>query len=108
MISIARLKDDLVGHRVAFDEHGESVDVEIPEIAGEAILLVSPVTDAVKKVAEGTVRSLDRDEMWAVQAIVLNEGVLRQLDDREMSAEDLLSAVRVLGVTWQVSPTSDP
>lgn len=106
MISIAHLVGSIVGDRVAFDKQGEPLDIEIPASTGPAALLVSPVTDAVKRVEGDEVESLDRDQMWAVGAIVLTGAVLRRLDDREMTAEDLLDAVREMGYSWQISPIS--
>jgi len=54
------------------------------------------------------VESLDRDEMWLVEAIVLNKVVLRRLGVLDATAEDLLLAVREAGYSWQVSPISSP
>jgi hypothetical protein len=106
VISIARLKSNLVNGWVAFDEHGEPVDFEIPTTVGPAVFLVAPVTDAVKRVEADVVESLDRDQMWAVAAIVLSHEVLWRLEEREMTTEDLLAAVGDLGYDWAVSPTS--
>lgn len=108
MISRSRLIENLVGDYVAFDEKGDPVDVDIPRTIGPAAFLVGPVTDAVKRVDGHVVESLDRDRLWAVEAIVLNRVVLRRLDDRKMSVEELLETVRDLGYRWQVSPISAP
>lgn len=108
VISISRLRDALVGDRLVFDQHGDPVEHEIPETTGPAVLLVAPVTDAVKRVEARQVESLDRDGMWAVEAIVLDRSVLNRLGDDEITAEDLLSAVRDLGFSWEVSPISTP
>lgn len=108
MISTSRLRETLVGDWVAFDREGRTIDLEIPKDIGPAALLVGPVTDAVKRIDGEAVRSLDREGMWAVEAIVLNRVVLRRLEDRELSAEDLLAAVRELGYSWQISPISSP
>lgn len=108
VISISWLRENLKGDWVAFDHHGAPVDVEIPATIGPAALLVTPVTDAVKRVRGGEVESLDRDQMWAVEAIVLNRVVLRRFEDGEMTTDELLAAVRDLGFSWQVSPISSP
>jgi hypothetical protein len=108
VISISRLADNLVGDWVAFDKHGNTLDIAIPGDIGPAALLVSPVTDAVKRVEGDTVESLDRDHLWLVEAIVLNRVVLRRFDDRVLTAEDLLEAVRGMGLSWQISPFSSP
>lgn len=107
MISPSSLARSAIGDRAVFDKHGNLLDIDIPTQIGPAALLVSPVTDAVKRVDDGRVESLDRDQMWLVEAIVLHRDVLDRLEDREMTAEDLLSAVRDVGHTWQISPISD-
>ncbi len=76
--------------------------------SGRPFFIVAPVTDAVKRVEAGVVRSLDRDDMWSVEAIVLSHEVLSRLEDREMTVEDLMAAVGDLGYDWEVSPTSSP
>lgn len=107
MISIERLRANLAGGWAAFDRRGEPVDVDIPGGVGPALFLVTPVTDAVKRVDGDHVTSLDRDGMWAVEAIVLNDEILSRLELREMTADELVDAVRELGYEWAVSPISD-
>lgn len=108
MISTALLADSLRGEWVAFDNQGNLLDVEIPGDIGPAALLVAPVVDAVKRKNGGSVESLDRDQMWLVEAIVLNRVVLRRIGKLEATAEDLLVAVREAGYSWQISPISSP
>jgi hypothetical protein len=108
VISTSRLKASLVGDRVVFDERGEPIEVEVPTTIGPAALLVSSVTDAVKRVVEGRIESLDRDGVWAVEAIVLNQVVLRRLEDDEMTPTELLARVRELGYAWEINPVSGP
>ena len=96
----------MVGDRAVFDKDGNLLDIEIPSELGPAALLVAPVTDAVKRVDDDRVESLDRDQMWLVEAIVLHRDILDRLEDREMIAGDLLTAVRDAGHSWQVSPIS--
>jgi hypothetical protein len=107
-ISTSLLRDSLVGDWIGFDRQGDPLDMEIPHDIGPAALLVSPVTDAVKRVEDDVVESLDRDQMWFVEAIVLNSVVLKRLEDRDWSAEELLIAVREMGYTWQISPIASP
>lgn len=108
VISVARLRANLAEGWVVFDERGEPVDVGIPTTIGPAVFLVTPVTDAVKQLEANAVRSIDRDEMWAVEAIVLSEEVVSHMDDADLSAEELLTLVRDLGYEWAVSPISPP
>lgn len=93
---------------MAFDGSGETFEVDIPASIGPAALLVSPVTDALKRVEGGVVESVDRDQMWEVEAMVLNRVVLRRLGEEEMSTEELMAAVRELGFRWQISPVAAP
>lgn len=108
VISISRLKQGLAGHRVAFDEHGDLLDIEMPGDIGPTSLVVAPVTDALKRLQGDKVESLDRDEVWAVEAIVLGEEVLELLDEGDVTVEELLRAVRELGYSWEIIPTSSP
>ena len=108
MISIAELRGQVVDGRVAFDETGAVVDVPCPADAGPAVLVVSEMTDALKTVEEDRITgSVDRSQVWSVDAIVLAGEVLDRLDD-EMPVEDLIEAVRKAGYRWQVSPISAP
>lgn len=108
VISTSSLAESLLGDWAAFDERGEPVDVEIPRSIGPAAFLVSPVTDAVKRIEADVIESLDRDGMWAVEAIVLNRVVLTRLGERELNVEELIAAVRELGYSWQISPVAVP
>lgn len=105
MISISLLIENLSGDWIAFDRHGEPVDIEIPGSIGPAAFLVTTVTDAVKRIDGDSVESMDRDQMWAVDAMVLNRVVLQKLNG-EMSVEALIAGVRELGYSWQISPSS--
>lgn len=109
MISTEKLTSRLDGDWVAFDKHGEVVDYVVADHIGPAILLVSPVTDALKRVddAERVVDSIDRGSVWMVDVIVLNSTVLSALPHKELSAEELIDSVREAGFTWQISSTSD-
>lgn len=110
VISIGHLTDTLEGDWAVFDKHGIQVDLGVPNDVGPAALLVSDVTEALKRVDESgfVVESVDRREMWAVEAIVLNRIVLKRLDPEDVSMEDLMDAVRSLGFTWQIRPISVP
>lgn len=106
MISRERLQAAVRNGRVAFDLEGNPVDLADPGIDGPAILVVAPVTDAVKRLRGDSVESLDRDRMWVVEAIVLDHEVVEVLGPEDMTAEELWRAVTAAGHTWQVSPTS--
>lgn len=108
MISTSRLTGSLRGNWVAFDKRGNPLEIDVPGDIGPAALLVSPVTDAVKRLEGDTVESVDRDQMWLVEAIVLNTVVLRRLGELEATPEELLAAVREAGYSWQISRFSYP
>jgi hypothetical protein len=108
VISISRLTEILVDDWVVFDERGGPVDTEVPVSTDAAALLVTPMTDAVKRVDDGVVHSLDRDRMWVVEAIILNRMVLDRLGEETMSFEELFDAVRGLGHSWQINPVVVP
>jgi hypothetical protein len=108
VISTSRLKAGLADDWVAFNESGDLIEIEVPTTIGPAAFLVTAVTDAVKRVVDGQIESLDRNQMWAVDAIVLNQVVLRRLEDEELTASELIARVRELGYAWQISPVSVP
>ena len=108
MISTSNLAAGLVENWVAFDKNGNLLDIEIPGDIGPAALMVTPVTDAVKRVEEDIVESMDRNRMWSVEAIVLNRIVVERFEPTELSAEELLAMVREMGFSWQISPISAP
>lgn len=93
---------------MVFDRQGDPAGVDVSNVHGHAILVVAPVTDAVKRVEEGRVESLDRDRMWAVEAIALDRVVVDQLDGDELSVEELLAAVPRMGYSWEIIPNADP
>lgn len=108
MISTTRLLGSIRDGRVAFDTQGNPVEIDLAIVHGPASLLVAPVTDAVKRMRGGVVESLDRDQMWVVEAMVLETDVLQALGDVGLTAEELWRAVEQAGFSWQVSPTSSP
>lgn len=89
-----------------FDTEGNPFDSVDPQSDGPATLVVAPVTDAVKRLRGDAVESLDRDGMWMVVAIVLDQEVLDSLGQGEMTAEELWLSVSAAGYTWEISPTS--
>ena len=111
MISIIELKRRLANgdDRVLFDARGEALDVLVPPDFGPAILLVGPVTDALKTVTpEGLVdQSLDRDEIWAVEGYALTGVVVDRLESSLMTPRELYDAVSDLGFGWQVKTLAE-
>ena len=110
MISIAALRQRIEGDWVAFDKHGNKVAYDVPKDIGPATMSVSPVVDAIKRIdeADRVVESVPRESLWEVDAIVLNSVVLGRLDDRVLTAEELIEAVREAGFVWEISSTSAP
>lgn len=108
VISIDALRSALSGNWVVFDKRGNVLDRQVPRDIGPAAFLVNEVTDALKVVEDGRVSgSADRSGMWHVDAVVLNEIVLRRLEG-EMTVEELIDRVTEVGFAWQFSPTSAP
>lgn len=106
VISIADLIERADDGRVVFDKTGATVDIDPPD--GSAVLIVSEMTDALKTVDTRLISgSVDRGQVWVVDAIALDVEVLDRLDGT-MPIEDLIEAVRVAGFDWQVSPTFSP
>ena len=107
VISLETLREALVGDRVAFDKHGTVLELEIADEAGPALLLVSEVTDAVKRLEDDrVVGSVDRGQLWAVDVIVLDRSVLDQLGTGSMRPEEVVEAVSAAGYAWEVSSTT--
>ena len=106
MIDIPALKAGLSAGEtwVIVAPGGTLLDWEVPPHAGPATLLVSRVTDAVKRVEpEGLIGgSVDRARLWAVDAFILNRVVLDDLRCGPVDPKGLLDAVRQTGITWQV------
>jgi hypothetical protein len=108
VISIVELRSRVEGGHVVFDKTGALVDIPAPPDAGPATLVVSEMPDALKTVDSDVITgSMDRAEVWVVDAIVLDREVLDCLEG-EITAEELISKVRRAGYEWQVSPTSAP
>lgn len=95
---------------VTVGEKGEPLGVAVPNTAGPATLLVTPVTDALKTLsAEGLIdSSVDRDTTWVVVGFALNRVVIRALADEAMTNEELLEAVGEQGLTWQWHVVTEP
>ncbi len=94
-----------VGGNVAFTPQGVFVDPPGPVSAGSATLFVSTPSDALKVVSdEGFVASsVDRDQVWSVEVIVLSEKITGGLAGDFSTVDDLYEAVEELGVSWTVS-----
>ena len=111
MVTISRLKDIIPDDRdfVVIPVTGEPVSFEVPKDIGPATLFVAPVTDALKTVSDdGLVdRSLDRDSVWAIDALALNRVVLHRLEDDTATFLELIEKVAELGFSWQIR-VSDP
>lgn len=66
-------------------------------------MVVKPVTDALKLGESGRlVRSIDRDQTWAIDAFVLDETVIEKLATAELTAIELIDVVERLGIVWEI------
>lgn len=105
MLIISKLEEARAdGDWVVVTPDGEVVDLEVPGTDGQAILMVTPVTDALKiRSGERVTGGLSRDEVWAVVAVALSRAVLQRLAG-EMTYDELVEHVSQLGYGWQVCP----
>lgn len=103
---MARLRD-LAGGRVAVTPSGSILDPPALTGPGPAVLLVTEVTEAVKRLdGARIVDSVDRSRLWEVEAIVLEEVVLDDLGSDDMGWAELVEAVTAAGYDWQVVAAS--
>ncbi len=90
------------GKHVVFDETGRRMENR-PLPDEPALLLSRPVTDAVKQ-ADGDRLgpSLDREGLVWVEGFALKPDLLRALGRRQVTANELIEAVRAVGLVWTV------
>ncbi len=87
------------------DSEGNRLGLEPGEDWGDAVLLVAPVTDALKSVTEGIVTgSIDRDGVLAVEGIGLSSAVVEGLSAVPKTFEETYRVVLRLGFTWETRP----
>lgn len=93
---------------LAFTASGERVGIPSDASFGPATLLVSAPSDALKTVSDRDFieRSVDRDDVWAAEAFVLQREVIEILEGEFRTPSDIYRAVTSLGYEWIVSPTS--
>jgi len=98
---MSELKERLgAGSAVTVRSSGEVVAGSAPGGAG-ATLVVSAPTDALKTCDGRLITgSVDRDQVWAVEAFTLSGAILERLEG-EMTPWELLGAVTDLGVEWE-------
>jgi hypothetical protein len=110
VIDIRALRKLAAGGKDHFDiDHaGALVDWGELNVEGPAVLIVGPVTDAVKVVADDLVLdSLDRDDLWSIHGFRLEREVLLALEDEVSDPQSLVDAVSAAGFAWQViNPTT--
>lgn len=93
-------------HRV-FDLRGNPSDLVPDPEWGPAVLLVEPVTDALKQVSAGRVKgSLDRESARSVVGYALTGEVLALIGSLPARPRDVLRAVVSLGYSWEASPVN--
>ena len=106
MIDIGALRDVMAegSDWVMIGPEGDFREPRVPPNAGPATILVSSVTDAVKRVGdEGLIDgSVDRRALWAVEAFLLNRVVVEKLEPGTLHADALLKTVPRTGIGWQV------
>lgn len=71
---------------------------------GDAVVVTSPITDALKEIERDRVgASVDRDNVLAAVGFALSRQVLLALGDRIISPTGLYAEVAALGYEWVVS-----
>ena len=97
------------GSPVVFDPVGNPLPRPIPAAQGVAVVLVRPVTDAVKQVDDGLIRSsLDRKGLWWIEGFALDPSVLSAIGKLMISPEDLIQTVELAGFEWSVVESTVP
>jgi hypothetical protein len=93
------------GHdRVLVGVDGRPAGLEgVAEDAPVPGLMVSPITEAVKRVEAGAVvHNLSRDTLWAVEGFLLDGRVIAALPDGIESGAGLIEAVTAAGFRWEI------
>lgn len=89
------------GERITFDVTGQPVDVEVETGPDVSVVVVSPIPDALKVVADGmVVGQVDRDSVERIEAFSIPRGLLESLDVDETTPEGLIALVTAAGVGW--------
>lgn len=93
--------------RPGFDPVGNPA--EGPPAEGQAVMVVAPVTDAMKLVdADLVVGAVDRETVGQATGFALSRSVLERLGAGPYDAAGLIEAVRALGVVWTVVRQDGP
>lgn len=96
-------KEDMPG----FDPTGDPA--EMPPAEGPAVMVVSPVTDAMKLVhADLVAGPIDRETVGRAIGFALSRSVLERLGEGSYDAAGLIEAVGALGVDWTVVRQDGP
>jgi hypothetical protein len=110
VIDIGDLRERLADGQtwVMWGADGELREPDVPTHAGAATLIVSKVTEAVKRVGEeGFIdSSVDRRGLWTLEAVLLNRVVVEKLEEGVLDTASLLDAVTRSGFGWQVVTVS--
>jgi hypothetical protein len=92
---------------VAFDNAGALVSGTSPPKGDFALLLVRPVTDAVKEIDGARVRaSVDREGLWLVEGFSVDRKVIEAVGPRPITSDELIAAVEDAGFEWKVVDSS--
>ncbi len=95
--------EDMLG----FDPGGNPA--EVPSTEGLAVMVVAPVTDAMKVVhADLVTGPIDRETVGQAIGFALSRSVLERLGEGPYDAAGLIEAVGALGVDWNVVRQDGP
>ncbi len=92
---------------VSFGVTGEEGDP--PTLDGPAVMVVAPVTDALKLVVDGVVSGpIDRERVAIAVSFSVSRDLLERLGDGQFDAAGLIESIRSLGAEWAISNQDDP
>jgi len=87
------------------DSEGNRIDVSPGPDWGPAVLLVEPVTDALKEVVGGKIiGQIDRAQVLAVVGFGLSDEIVDLLSTIPNRSRDIHRAVLQLGYQWEAIP----
>jgi hypothetical protein len=107
MISSGRLRQIAAAssnfHPIWVDVDGEEMSLDSESEPSVPVLVVSSVTEAVKRLEGSKVAEhVDRDTLWQVEGFVLDRSIIDRLPDDIESADQLIDAVTRLGLEWSL------
>ena len=104
MIDVGALQRMTADGRVCFvDVGGQPIDPSAEDLE-VPVLLVTPVSDAVKRLdGDRLAEDLDRSQMWLVGGIAVDGSTIDSLPDGPMEIGELIELVAGAGHNWSTT-----